>query len=77
MRANFITAAVAAIAAFAMNSVLDKPISGAGLWLGIHAPALMVRILSQDSSCVRTPVRACAWLGAMLLVTAIVGAARR
>ena len=80
MKANTITGALT-IAALAMISVYDGSISAAGsaagLWLGLHAPELVVRILWQDLSCLLATAHACAWLGTMVLMTVIAGTARR
>lgn len=80
MKANTI-AGTLTIAALAIISVYGRSIStagsAAGLWLGLHAPALVVRILWQDLSCLLATVHACAWLGTMLLMTVIAGTARR
>lgn len=81
MKANTI-AGTLTIAALAIISVyggrsMSAAGSAAGLWLGLHAPALVVRILWQDLSCLLATVHACAWLGTMLLMTVIAGTARR
>lgn len=76
MRANTITGTLT-IATLAMISLYGGSISAVGLWVSLHAPALVARILWQDLSCLLATVHACAWLGTMLLMTVIAGAARR
>lgn len=76
MKANTITGTVT-IAALAIISLCGGSISAVGLWVGLHAPVVVARILWQDLSCVLATVHACAWLGTMLVMSVIAGAARR
>jgi hypothetical protein len=77
MRANLLTAALSAIAAAAMNLVYCGWISGAALWIALHAPVFIGRILWQDFSCVLATLHAWNGLAAMFLMTVILSVSRR
>jgi hypothetical protein len=77
MRANLLTAAVAAGAALAMNSIYCGSISGAWFWVALQAPTLLGRIAWQDCTWVLGAVHACDCFGTMLLMTMIAALARR
>jgi len=77
MRANLLTAAVAAGAALAMNSIYCGSISGAWFWLVLQVPILLGRVVWQDSSWVPAAVHASDCFGTMLLMTMIAALARR
>lgn len=77
MTANLLTAALSAVAAAAANSVYHGSISGAGLWLSLHAPALIGRIFWQDFSCVLATVHAWNGLAAMFLMSVVLSLSRK
>lgn len=77
MNANVLIGSMTTVAATAIGWVYAGSISGAGLWLAVHAPALIVRVIWDDFSCVIAAVRAGAWLGTMVVMMVVAGASRR